>query len=478
MIKSKSAEFLFGIILIITLSIYFLINSFYSEGSLYGGDSYAHYLIARYAFDYPINFLDHWGKPFFTLIAAPFAYFGFHCMMVFNILVCALSSYITFLIVRKLGYANGILAIVFTLFAPIYILLMFSGLTEAFFSLILVATVYLFMNEKYWQTAVLISFIPFVRSEGIMFIGWFLLLIIVKQKYKVLPFVFTGTLFYTILGGLITNDFLWLINNNPYSSDNQIYGHGSLFDYFTNVPSTFGYLVFYLAILGFLVIIISITSLLFQKKSINNNLFNEFFVIGCAAFGYFVFHSVVWWKGWLSVYGDPRFMGAIVPLIAILGLKGFNLIVLPIKKQWIVWLLMVTVSGVMVFKALDRHQIPVHFKHEELAIKQTTEWLKNNHYDKHKLVYRNVQIPVLLDFDPFDITRAQNYIEDSQHPEQGVKAGTIMIWDGHFSRQEWQLPLQIMLDNANYQLLKLVEPNPSFKLFGEENYKVAVFIRK
>lgn len=478
MIRIKPTESVFGVVAIIIIAIFFLINSFFSEGSLYGGDSYAHYLIARYAFDHPTNFLDHWGKPLFTLLASPFAYFGFHGIMVFNILVCTLSSYLTLLVARKLGYANGLLTIVFTSFAPIFILMMFSGLTEAFFALMLIATVYFYITNKYLPTAVLISFIPFVRSEGMMFVIWFMVLLIIKRQYKVLPFVFSGVLFYSLLGGVIKGDYLWLINDNPYGMKSDIYGHGSLFDYVTSVPATFGYLVFYLAFFGFMAIIISLITLVFRKKEIDNSLFNEFFVIGCSAFGYFVFHSVVWWKGWLSVLGDPRFMAAIVPLMAILALKGFNVIVFPVRKQWITWGLIIVVSGVMVFKGLDRNRLPVKLRMEEKTLYVVMNWLKEHHYDEHRLIYNNVVIPVLLDKDPFDQTRMRNNLEDSQHPEKGIEPGTVMIWDGHFSAQEGQLPLQRMLDNPNYQLLKLVEADPPFKAVGDENYKVAVFIRK
>jgi hypothetical protein len=478
MIRNKPTEFIFGIVAIIAIAIFFLFNSFLSEGSLYGGDSYAHYLIARYAFAHPTNFLDHWGKPLFTLLAAPFAYFGFHGIMVFNILVCMLSSYLTLLVARKLGYANGVLTIAFTSFAPIFILLMFSGLTEAFFALMLIATAYFYITNKFLLTAVLISFIPFVRSEGMMFVIWFMVLLIIKRQYKALPFVFSGVLFYSLLGGLIKGDYLWLIHDNPYGLKSDIYGHGSLFEYVNSVPATFGYLMFYLALLGFLAIIISFLVSFFRKKAIANSWFNEFFVIGCSAFGYFVFHSVVWWKGWLSVLGDPRFMAAIVPLMAILALKGFNVLVIPIKRQWVIWSLMVVISGVMVFKGLDRHRLPVKLIMEERTINSVMDWVKENHYDQHQLIYNNVVIPVLLDKDPFDQTRMRNNLEDSQCPEKGVAPGTVMIWDGHFSAQEGQLPLQRMLDNPNYQLLKLVEADPPFKAVGDENYKVAVFIRK
>ena len=39
------------------------------------GDGITHYLIARYSWDHPHQYLNMWGKPFFTLITSPVAQF-------------------------------------------------------------------------------------------------------------------------------------------------------------------------------------------------------------------------------------------------------------------------------------------------------------------------------------------------------------------------------------------------------------------
>jgi len=355
---------------------------------------------------------------------------------------------------------------------------MFSGLTEAFFALMLIATVYFFITDRFLLTAIIISFVPFVRSEGLMFVFWFMLLLMFKRQYKTLPFVFLGTFFYSILGGVITGDFLWLINDNPYSASSQIYGHGSLFDYVTSVPSTFGFIVFCLAILGFLTVFAFYFISKFRKEKISNTWFNEFFVIGYSAIGYFLFHSIIWWKGWMSVLGDPRFMAAIVPLMAILALKGFNVCLYPVKKQWLIWTVMLIVSVAMIYFSLKRYLLPVKFQGPDYYVNCALDWMKQNQYDKNKIIYYNVLVPVLIDADPFENERLQSSVPDNMNPEIGVEKNTIVIWDGHFSSLEGQLPLQKMLENSNYKLLKLIEPNPPFKLVRDEDYKVAVFIRK
>lgn len=474
----KLSSFSVALILLLTATSLFIGLSFLSEGSLYGGDSYLHYLISKYSFHRPANFLDHWGKPLFTLLSAPFAYFGFHGMMLFNVLICSMASFMALLISRKLGYKNLPLVVVFTIFAPIFILLMFSGLTEAVFSLLLITAVYFFMDKKYVLTAILISLIPFVRSEGVMFIAWFFILLLIKKQYKSLPFLLFGVLFYSILGGFILGDFFWLISNNPYKASGGVYDPGSLFDYVTNVPATFGPIVFLLAIAGLLSIVI--LYFIRRKKSVLDSeiQFNELFVIAFSALGYFVFHSVICWKGWMSVLGDPRFMAAIVPLVGIMALKGFNSLVLPLRNRWIIGVLIITVGGIVTHYGLNKHKLPVKFQGELLVVKQATIWIVENGYNQNKIIYYNPVIPEFLDKNPFDNSEFFTFVPDFNEPDKGVDKNTIVIWDGHFSALEGNVPFSRMENNSNYKLLKVFLPDPPFNIFGTMEYKVGVFIRK
>lgn len=475
--KIKLNSYTIAPLFLLVACLFFILVSFVSSGSLYGGDSYAHYLIAKYAFAHPLNFLDHWGKPLFTLLSSPFAYFGFHGMLLFNILVCFAASYIALLTARKLKYNNLPLVVVFSLFAPIFILLMFSGLTEAVFSLFLIAGVYLFIDRKFIVAAILISFIPFVRSEGLLFLFWFSVLLLFKKQYKAIPFLLFGVLFYSILGGLISGDFLWLITNNPYKATDSIYGHGTLFYYFTNISSTFGMIVFVLSILGLFAVGFQMLKRRVDEEG-SEVRFNELFLISFSAVGYFVFHSVVWWKGWLSVLGDARFMAAIVPLVAIIALKGFNTIVLPIKNRFVVYGMVVVLAMSVVFFGWTKHTLPAHLTSEDVVVNDAVQWIKEHKYEQNLVVYYNPIVPVLLDKDPYDNSQIRWMVPDCENPEKDVPSNTIFIWDGHFSAWEGKISLQKMKENQNYQMLKLFEPAIPFTVFDTIDYKVAVFIRK
>lgn len=83
--NTKVENIIFGLLLAVigAVFLWFLMQS---EGYIGDADSATHYRFARYAWKYPVNLLDHWAKPVFTLLASPFAKFGHTGVSVFNLL--------------------------------------------------------------------------------------------------------------------------------------------------------------------------------------------------------------------------------------------------------------------------------------------------------------------------------------------------------------------------------------------------------
>ena len=139
----------FVIILLGSLFALLSILVFFSEGFYGGGDSIAHFRISRFAFRYPHLFFDHWGKPVFTIASSLFSQIGFKGIQLYNIVSGLLTCFVTYKTVKILNERNALLVIVFIVFAPVYFILFFSGLTEITFSLILIIGVYLILKQKY-----------------------------------------------------------------------------------------------------------------------------------------------------------------------------------------------------------------------------------------------------------------------------------------------------------------------------------------
>jgi hypothetical protein len=119
----------------------------YSSVSSFSDDDRTHYLIARYSWTHPLLFLDLWGRPHTRCFLRHLLNLA-SAADVFNILVSLASCYVAFEIARTLGPGNAWLAAAFTALQPLFVLLS-DGLTEPLFSLVLGASVLLYLREDF-----------------------------------------------------------------------------------------------------------------------------------------------------------------------------------------------------------------------------------------------------------------------------------------------------------------------------------------
>ena len=92
----------------------------FTPGTCDSGDSITHFLLSKYAFQHPGNFLNHWAKRLLVLLRAPFAVFGFIGIKLFNCCVAALTVWFTYKVATKLNYKYGWLAALFLCFTPVF----------------------------------------------------------------------------------------------------------------------------------------------------------------------------------------------------------------------------------------------------------------------------------------------------------------------------------------------------------------------
>jgi hypothetical protein len=130
------------------------------------GDSIIHYAISHYSWKHYYLFFDNWGKPVFTMLASPFAQVGWKGITFFNSLVGVCTCILIAQIIKKLEWNISPYAALMLFFIPNYPLILNSGLTEPLYALILVSAIYFIVFEQYTWCAVVMSFLPFVRSEG------------------------------------------------------------------------------------------------------------------------------------------------------------------------------------------------------------------------------------------------------------------------------------------------------------------------
>ncbi len=487
---------------------YFLI-SYFSEGTYDAGDGIRHYLVSRYSWAHPDLFLYSWGKPFFTLLSSPFSQFGLLGINVFNILCALFSAYICYKTVKLFDFKYPWLVIIFLCFTPCYFPTINSGLTEPLFGLVLIASIYLMFEEEDWWATVLVSFLPFVRNEGYFILPLFFIVLVNRRKYWTTLWLGFGTAAYSIIGFFYYKDFLWLIHQNPYDGKNKaFYGQGELFHFVKNYNFLWGsaltiLLCFGIVALVFTGIIGKIYPYFKSKLSKEEQAlldedpdeipeeelerieehFHETHVLIIGSFlVYLIAHSVMWWQGWANSLGLLRVMAGVAPCTALICFMGLEIILSFIEKYKYVVYALIVISMVWVIRSPFKHEYyPYKLNPEEALIKEAGDWFQTSAYTKQKVYYLYPYLAHVLNVDSFDPNKVGElwglYPSIKAWGIGAIPDSTIVFWDAHFGPNECHIPLDSMLNDPNFQLIKTFKPAVPFTVLGGYPMEVNVFIK-
>ena len=452
------------ILILLFLSVFFcatLTLAFLSNGTYESGDSIQHFLISKYSFKHPHLFLDHWGKPVFTLLSSPFSQFGFIGICFFNILCATITGYLSYLTAKKLNLGFSWLAPLFSLMAPIYYVTLISGLTEPLFGLVLLLSVYLFISEKYFIGSVIVSFLPFVRSEGFILLPLFGIVLLLKRSYKNIPMLALGTFIYSIVGLFFLNDFLWIIHQNPYKDVHEIYGNGSLFHFINKNEFILGTPLVILFLLG----CFSVT---------NKKVSSEYLILVLGSwFLVLFFHSFVWWKGIFGSLGLIRVIAGVTPLAGIIALSGLSIIHKLIKKKIVFNIFLSAIIILVLVHPFKQHEFPRQLNYEEVVVKQSADWIKQNKLQNGTQFYMFPYYSVFMDIDPFDDSKTGNAWNINT-----VRSKNIILWDNHFFPNEGKLSLNKFQDTTDFELLTQFKADPTKTPSTKQLFEVYIYRKK
>lgn len=423
---------------------------FLFDGTGGEADSINHYLHAKYAFQHPELFLNHWAKPLFTILASPFAQFGFLGVKIFNLICTTITAVLIHQIAAHFNFKQSHLAPLFLFLFPLSFLTTFSGLTEPLAAALLSAAIYFALKEKDVVAAILISFLPFVRSEGLLFLPVFGIFWLLRKKWKVLPYLVLGHLFFSIIGFFYYKDLLWVFTKIPYATLNSHYGGGKLFHfadqliYITGVPS----LIFFL--LGLLGSIL--------KKMKDKTAFLLLIVANLLTF--FVAHSLFWYLGIFNSLGLKRVFAAVTPLIAICCLVGFNTIQhikLSGLRKTLYW---GSLAYVLIF-SFTSNPAAIDWKKEmnlteaEQIAQEVANYIHSSELKSHRFIYTDPFLGEALKIDPFD---ADTRLILSKEALLESKKGDVIIWDNWHSVTDYSIHLE---DLSSFKQLKSFETEKS-----------------
>lgn len=454
-LKSLKQSFPFPIILLIYLiaGIYILLTF---NGTGQEADSINHYLHASYALDHPELLLNHWAKPLFTLISLPFAQFGFVGVKIFNFLCTFFSLYFIYRIAESINLRQAYLAALFFILFPLSITTTFSGFTEPLFALILLISIYYLVQEKYTAAILLISFSPFVRSEGLIILGVFAFYLMLQKKFKFLPLLAFGHLIYGLIGSFYFHDFLWVFNKIPYAEWSTPYGKGHFFHFFEQLNNALGVPMYILFWLGFIFMTTKIIRRLKTSKT-------ELIILLCFV-SFFIAHSLFWQLGIFNSMGLKRVFAAVSPLMAIISLYGFNLLNRIPNAKAAQFLQLVTFLYIIIFPFTSNPAAIECEKDLKLSISQQSAeeaatFVKTNFPD-HRIVYADPYLAHALEIDPFDSKEALLLSKPSL---QTLSNKDLIIWDSWHAVVDQNIALEQMNTYGQFIEIKRIEKSNSKK---------------
>lgn len=421
-----------------------------SDGVYDPGDGVNHYQIAHYSWKHPGLLLNHWGKPFYILLCSPFAQLGYNGAVVFNLLCAIATAWCTASICRTLNLRLAPFAVLFTIFMPLYFVVIISGLTEPLFALVLTASVLLTMKQRYLVAALLVSFLPFTRTEGFFLLPLFGMVLLLRGQWKLLPFLGAGTLLYSIIGGFYYHDFLWILHQNPYTGAEDVYGHGPLFHFVRNnefILGTAG-VVLFLAGCGWLFL------RLLKQRVLNPFIIEETWLLFACFFVYLVMHSIFWRFGLFGSLGLLRVMAGVSPLAAVIIVMALGKLQdMTTNRKRIAPAVAIVAVGCNIFQCLHQSHVPFRITNDLYPEQEAAKWIREQKIDSGLVLCHHPYILFKLDRDPFDTNKTRNlwWINDNLGH---LAKGTLITWDSHFGPAEAGVPLQKLLDAPSLELLK------------------------
>ena len=322
-------------VLLVSLSL-FLVIGHYAQSPSGGQDSWNHFLYARWGFKHPELLIDQWGKPFFTIIAAPFTLLGFTGVYALNYISVLVTAWMVYLTSRRIGFKNPWIALLLFCWQPVVLSNTHSFLTEPTNAMLLSIVLYLFASNKYIAATTVASFFPMARTEGYLLLFVVLIFLIVRSKWKILPFAFIGLILMAVLGAWISGDWAWIYNSNPYfnAHNNPMASGKHDFFHFVGLQSNIsGWIVSVLMTISLILTIGYIVKRI-QKKTPSQLLQFSLWLWWPMFLIFFLAHSYSWYSGNFGSHGLHRVFFIVSPVLALQAQHGLD----TIFRLGVVWL--------------------------------------------------------------------------------------------------------------------------------------------
>lgn len=430
--------------------------AFYFNGTADDGDSVHHYLFARHAFEHPENFFNHWAKPLFVMLMAPAAQLGFVGVKLANIALMGLSIFLTCRLAERVGMRPPQLPMLFFFGAPIVVILTLSGLTEPMFACWLAVGVFWAFAGRLTGATVWLSFLPFVRSEGLVILCVWLVYLLVKKAWRLLPLLLTGHAVMGVLGWPIHRDVLWVFNKIPYQNldGSSGYGRGTWEHFAVHFPDVFGPFITVFVAAGLVLALVRLLRFWAGKATFGKD---ELWLIYGIFVAYFVAHSMFWALGIFNSYGLMRVMLGVIPMVALIGGRAAEAL-LDLARQRknfdkiVLALMIVGAAWGLNHKRVWRNDLMLN--NDQLAYQKLAQ--KHRAALAGHTIYVDAIYPaVTLDIDLFDPQQRRH--TPRLFTGEPVPGKSAVIWDYRYSVVDAHVPLEKIQQDPRFRQVDVFE---------------------
>ncbi len=438
-----------------------------STGILESADGVVHFQIARFSWDRPHLFLDHWGKPLYTLLSSPFAQLGHWGMTLFNALCFVGTCWAADGVLRRSSEVARWVFPPVLLLVPEYGSMVLAGMTEILFGMLSVLLFRLLWVQRYAWAMVVASFMPFARPEYIVVVPFAVAWVLWQKQYKALPFVLTGHIIYGVVGVFVHNDPLWAFHMDPYTGAESIYGRGPLFHFTDQIQHIYGAPLVW----AWAVALIACVILWIRDRFVRPRLSFLIIMAMLPVLSILVIHSFLWWQGLKGSLGLWRVLSTGAPLavlFAIWPLGRLGAVLLGSSRQRIVAsvLLGTTFVGWSVSSFLGERTIPVEASSFDRCVEEVGHYVKSVKGDFERVVYFHPQVALFAELDPYD----DKGIAQSGQP----RANDLMVWDSHFGFTSGAGHPDSLLQDPALDVLRVVAPTDRAIMLGGLPYEFIV----
>ncbi|MBI9054198.1 MAG: hypothetical protein JEY96_10310 [Bacteroidales bacterium] len=169
-------------------------------------------------------------------------------------------------------------------------------------------------------------------------------------------------------------------------------------------------------------------------------------------------------------------MAGVMPLVAIVSLRGFNLIYFRVEwNRYLKYGFIALVVFFIVRTPFVIYKMPVKRDSREKVLYNSVNWLKESNLKYGKVYYYDTYFCHLLGVDPFNYEKCQERISLTESSNNTIPTGSIVQWDAHFSPTTGKLALDSLLKNERFVLLESFKPEVSFNTYAGYNYEVHLF---